>query len=119
MAERLMRKIEEIRELPEHIRLRYVIGLVAICMLFIIGIWVLTVREGFLGAVSEVNTGSEQAKEGISNIRESLPSTDSLRTLKEQSEGLKVDANPESTDQFINQELERSNNGGALNQVPQ
>lgn len=119
MAERLIRKIEEIRALPEHLRLRYVIGLVAICMIFIIGIWILTLREGFLGSVSEVNTSTEQAKEGISTVRESFPNTDSLRTLKEQSEALKVNSGTESAEQFINQELERSTKENTPNQIPQ
>lgn len=36
----LERKIEEIRKKPEHIRLRYVYGMIAISMFFIILLWI-------------------------------------------------------------------------------
>lgn len=39
------KKIEEIRNKPEHIRLRYVWGSVGACMLFVLVLWVFSVRE--------------------------------------------------------------------------
>ncbi len=36
----LERKIEEIRKKPEHIRLRYVYGMIAVSMFFIILLWI-------------------------------------------------------------------------------
>lgn len=36
----LERKIEEIRKKPEHIRLRYVYGMMAVSMFFIILLWI-------------------------------------------------------------------------------
>jgi len=38
------KKIEEIRQKPEHERLRYVWGSVAVCMFFVLVIWLLSVR---------------------------------------------------------------------------
>lgn len=47
-------KIEEIRQKPEHIRIRYVWALVAICMVFVIIIWVISLK-----AQNNSNTGAE------------------------------------------------------------
>jgi hypothetical protein len=41
----LNKKIEEIRRKPEHIRLRYVWGSVAISMIFIVIIWIFSLNE--------------------------------------------------------------------------
>ncbi len=42
----LERKIEEIRKKPEHIRLRYVYGMMAISMFFIILLWIFSYTTG-------------------------------------------------------------------------
>lgn len=121
MTERIVEKIEHIRALPEHIRLRYTVGAVVICMLFMIGIWILTIKQGFLEISPEVSRGKDQAEETISNASEAFPSTDSLRTLKENSEALRVE-NKDNAEEFINQELENKNtnfNNPGSNQVPQ
>jgi hypothetical protein len=109
MTERIIQKIEHIRSLPEHMRLRYAFGAVAICMIFVIGIWMLTLKQGFLQMSPEVSQGKDQAEETLSHIPESLPATDSLKSLKENSESLKVDANKGNAEEFLNQELERKN----------
>lgn len=108
MTERILEKIERIRTLPEHIRLRYTIGAVAICMVFIIGIWLLTLKQGFLEISPEVSQGKDQAEETLSNVSNSFPNTDSLRDLKERSETLKVE-NKNNAEEFLNQELETKN----------
>lgn len=41
------RKIEEIRREPEHVRLRYVWGAVAVVMVFLFLFWIMTLRDGF------------------------------------------------------------------------
>ncbi len=107
MTERLIQKIEHIRSLPEHIRLRYAFGAVAICMVFVIGVWLLTLKQGFHRISPEVSKGKEQAEETISNIPDTLPVTDSLRSLKESSESLRLNGNGGDADEFLNQELQR------------
>lgn len=109
MTERIIQKIEHIRSLPEHMRLRYAFGAVAICMIFVIGIWILTLKQGFLQMSPEVSKGKDQAEETLSNIPEALPATDTLKSLKENSESLKVNANKDNAEEFLNQELERKN----------
>lgn len=42
-------KIEEIRQKPEHERVRYVWGAVAISMLFVVIIWIVSLKENFSG----------------------------------------------------------------------
>ena len=108
MTEHIVQKIEEIRQLPEHVRLQYALGAVAICMFFVIGVWILTLKQGFLGMSSEVSTGKDQAKETSTSVRESFPNTDSLRSLKENSESLRVNNAGGNADQFIEGELERN-----------
>lgn len=41
-------KIEEIRRQPEHIRLRYVWGSVAVCMVAIMAIWFISIKANFM-----------------------------------------------------------------------
>lgn len=121
MTERIIKKIERIRMLPEHLRLRYTVGAVALCMIFVIGLWLLTLKQGFLEISPEVSRGKNQAEESFFNASEAFPTTDSLRTLKENSESLRVE-NKGNAEEFINQELENKNtnfNNPASNQVPQ
>ncbi|MDD3498535.1 MAG: hypothetical protein PHH24_03460 [Candidatus Moranbacteria bacterium] len=41
----ISKKIEEIRRKPEHERLRYVWGMVAVSMIFIIIIWIVSLKD--------------------------------------------------------------------------
>lgn len=52
----ISRKIEEIREKPEHIRMRYVWGGVAISMFFIVIIWIFSLSESFKSNDSNKNS---------------------------------------------------------------
>lgn len=108
MTERMVQKIEEIRSMPEHVRLQYAFGAVFICMIFVVGIWLLTLREGFLGVSSEMKEGSDEVESSISTVKSALPTTDSLRTLKEQSESLMLEKNDNNADQFLEGELQKS-----------
>lgn len=56
----IQRKIEEIRQKPEHIRLRYVWAMVGISMAIIVGIWILSLRNEYGRAASRMNTGNYQ-----------------------------------------------------------
>ena len=74
------KKIEEIRQKPEHIRIKYVYGALALSMFLILIIWIFSFRE----SIREI-TNNKAAKEfsGIreqldTNADESLPSLESL-----------------------------------------
>lgn len=110
MTERIARKIEEIRLQPEHVRLQYALGAVLVCMIFVLGVWILTLREGFLGVSAEMEEQDGTVENSISTVRQTLP-TDSLRTLQEQSESIRLNTgNANNADQFIEGELQRSTN---------
>lgn len=75
------RKIEEIRQKPEHVRLRYIWGLVAISMLFVITIWILSVKESAKSLNSDNSNNLpdiRQSLEEIDSIRNTAPSIDEL-----------------------------------------
>lgn len=109
MIERILQKIEHIRSFPEHIRLRYTLGAVAACMIFVVGVWILTLRQGFLQISPEVSTGKEAAEETLSTLNETLPKADSLRSLKDEAESLRVNNNEGNADDFLNKELQEKN----------
>lgn len=118
MTERIIQKIEHIRSLPEHIRLRYTIGAVIICMIFVVGVWVLTLKQGFSDISPEVSQGKDQAEETLSNMGEVFPDTNSLKTLKENSESLRANNPTDDAESFLNQETERKNSSPADAPVP-
>lgn len=47
MFDQIEKKVEDIRKQPEHIRVRYVWGAVAITMFFVIFIWLLSMKTNF------------------------------------------------------------------------
>lgn len=70
-------KIEEIRQKPEHIKIRYVWGGVAISMLFIITIWILSMKTSFQkidSSEGQTLPDFRQSLEEINNIKDSTPS---------------------------------------------
>lgn len=80
----LSQKIEEIRQKPEHIRMRYVWAWLAISMIFIFGIWVFSVRESF----KAVNFSQDQLpdlKSGMPDLREDISSMEEFQKSLEQS----------------------------------
>ncbi len=54
----IQRKIDEIRQKPEHIRLRYVWVMVGISMSVIVGIWVLSLYNQHDRFVPRINTSN-------------------------------------------------------------
>ena len=48
-------KLEKIRRKPEHIRLRYVWGAVAVCMFFLVFVWIFSLKVN----ISKINFGSD------------------------------------------------------------
>lgn len=63
MARGMWGKIEWIREQPEHIRMRYVAGCLLVSMTFILGIWLLSLKESFQHTLRDVPAGLEKGKE--------------------------------------------------------
>ena len=57
------KKIEEIRQKPEHERIRYVWGMVVICMFFVIILWIISLKDGF---------NNRSSSGGDSNILEQI-----------------------------------------------
>lgn len=81
-------KIEQIREQPEHIRMRYVFGCLAVSMTFIIGIWLLSLKESFGNISRDVSNTAEKSKEQLPDVK--IPS---LEGLMEQNAPLGADTN--------------------------
>lgn len=75
------RKIEEIRQKPENIRIRYVWGSVAVVMLVVISVWVVNLRESF--RKSDMTSETETMREALSErsapvLEESEPSLEAV-----------------------------------------
>lgn len=64
MLDFIERKIEAIRQEPEHVRIRYVWGMVAMVMVIVFFVWITNLRESFRTS----GTGDD-----IETIRETLP----------------------------------------------
>lgn len=80
-------KIEEIRKKPEHVRLRYVWGGVAIIMLFILIIWIFSLPETFKSSEEEKKISPPAIGEEWNQAKEELPSIKEF--LEESSENIK------------------------------
>ena len=77
---KISEKIEQIRKEPEHIRLRYVWGSVAISMLFIVAIWIFSITLLFQ---SDKNANSDTSSttnisEQLQSIKDQAPSINSI-----------------------------------------
>ena len=76
------KKIEEIRQQPEHVRIRYVWIAVAVSMFFIILIWLFSLNESF----KKTNPASDmknlpsikQSIEEMQSIKNEMPSADEI-----------------------------------------
>lgn len=81
--------VEEVKQKPEHIRQRYVIGCVATSMFFVIIVWSLTVTEGFKKSIAK--TQSTAANGGILpkpsdfSLDDILSGKDTAETVKQKS----------------------------------
>ena len=99
----LWEAIDHVRVQPESIRRRYLYGCVATTMVFIIGVWILSVHESFQSATVDTQAVGEQLSKTITK-----PSNaPSLSDLVEQGKSITVDSTPanlESMDFFENQQ---------------
>lgn len=76
------RKIEEIRQKPEHERLRYVWGSVAVCMVFVLLIWILSVKISLQKTQdqSQAQPLSDIGKQ-LQDIKDAAPSLNDVNQL--------------------------------------
>lgn len=81
----LVEKIEAIRKEPEAVRMRYVVGSVSAVMVFVVGIWLLSVHESFTKTAQELPEVLEQSKKDM------MGGTPSLNDLFEQSSPLRIE----------------------------
>lgn len=99
MTTALWEKIEAIRKEPELIRRRYVMVCVSISMVFIIGIWLLSVSDTVTTTAEDLPKAMEQGK----NMTGGVPS---LNDLFEQSAPLRIETKAEQSNEFIKQQME-------------
>lgn len=92
MARGIWGKIEWIRAQPEHIRMRYVLGYLFVSMLFILGIWFLSLAESFQDMKGAASGTALKGKEFLP--KEGVPS---LSGLLEQSVPLQADEQKEQS----------------------
>jgi hypothetical protein len=105
----ISKKIEEIRRKPERIRLRYIWGLVAISMVFIVIIWLLSIRESAknLHFSNDSNLPDiSKSLEEIGSIKDSSPSINDIMENVDNS----ININEESLQDQSNPQLPANNN---------
>lgn len=99
MARGLWGKIEWVRGQPEHIRMRYALGCLAVSMAFIIGIWLLSLQESFQSVSRDIPAADEKGAALLPPGK-----TPSLNDLLKQAEPLRADGQDEKTGQQYFQE---------------
>lgn len=117
MARSLWEKIESIREQPEHIRMRYVVGCIVVSMLFILGIWLLSVGESFRNISREVPGATLKGKDLLPKDQ-----VHSLNDLLEQATPLRVDSqNGQANTDYFNEQFQKGtqNTSGDAQGTPQ
>lgn len=115
MALNIWEKIEEIRRQPEPVRMRYALACLAVSMLFVIGIWMLSVRESFHSVSRDVPQAIEKGK-GL--VPESAPAP-SLGDMLKQASPLRVDSSEKTTgDQFFQDQLKARGDTSLQEGVP-
>mgnify|MGYP006936277095 CR=1 FL=1 len=75
----LIKKIEEVRRQPEHVRMRYVWTCVAISMMFVVFLWLFSIKIMFSqtkenavssGAVRDFSEQLNEFKESVSSLKD-------------------------------------------------
>lgn len=105
----LWEKIEAVRGESEQVRMRYVMICVSVSMVFIIGIWLLSVSENVSTATDDFPQTMEQGK----NTTGGAPS---LNDLFEQSAPLRIEDKSTEGGAFFDQQLNNRENTGTQNE---
>ena|SRR3989344_19007 len=81
MLERVWKKVEHVRAQPEHVRLRYVLVCLAVSMVFILGIWFLSLKESVMNASRDLPKPSDAKlfPEGTPSLKDLLESNAPLQ----------------------------------------
>ena len=86
MFDALERKIDEIRAQPEHIRVRYMWGAMAISMAFIIVIWLMSIRINFVNMRND-----EKSQAVVENFQQQVQDMSTATDqLKQQTDGVSI-----------------------------
>jgi len=96
----LWEKIMNVRQKPEHVRRRYAYACLIVSMLFIFGIWLLTLKEGF-GSVSELPETVLKNKQEITQEK-----TPSLNELFKESKPLQVTGKQSDDKNFFDSQFD-------------
>lgn len=112
MIESLFEKIATIRKEPDHVRMRYVVLCVTVSMIFIVGIWLLSVQES-------VSTAARDLPEVVDKSKDLTGGAPSLNNLFEQAAPLRIEDKNISGSEFFDQQVQGggstpSNEGMAL-----
>lgn len=96
----IIKKIEEIRQQPEHIRMRWVWGCVAVAMFFVVALWIFSVAAMF----SRIEDNPEPSDtmpdfaQQLKDLKENAPSLEDLDQPLggESSEGIRMPENKDA-----------------------
>lgn len=108
MALDISKKVEDIRQKPEHIRMRYAMGLALLCMIFVGFVWLLTVQQNFSSFSSpEAKKQIEGARGTFEQVEQNY--SEEAKSLKDFSadQGITVDANQQKTEEFVEEEINK------------
>ena len=111
-----MAKIEYIRRQPEHVRMRYVMFCLAVSMTFIIGIWVLSLKDSFQSMEKLAPQAAEKGKE----LLQTKDRSSSFSELMDRSTPLQAGAGEDKSGQnyFDGQLQARDSQGTVSDPVP-
>ncbi len=77
-------KIAEIRSKPEHIRLRWVYGLVAISMLLVLFVWILSMKVSMTPQPDDDTTSIQDIRDTVNDTLQKTPGATSIDDLIEE-----------------------------------
>ncbi len=109
--QRMWERLETIRQQPEFVRQRYLYGSVGAVMFFVLGLWLLSIQEGFRSITSspDITTLKEQAMETLPQAPEAPSLSDMLENGKNIENTV---ASPSMTSEnFFQQEMQMRESG--------
>jgi Tfp pilus assembly protein PilN len=94
------KKIEEIRRKPEHERMRYVWGSVAVCMVFVFLVWILSVKISLQKNAGKIQPQNiPDISQQLQDIKKATPSISDLKQITNQDYGQQPPANTQNSAQ--------------------
>lgn len=88
----LIQKLEELKQKPEHIRVRYVWASVAVSMVFIIVIWFFSIQARVSSTAEQDSKATDDLQSQLNKIKDATPSiNDLMGTPINPSEGVNSD----------------------------